>query len=60
MRSYLSKVLEIPRECQPIIIGITGHVEDKFIQEGMMSGMDRVCSKPFYSKSFKDILQEYN
>jgi len=47
IRRHLDK-LGIVRRKQPIIVGVTGHVGEKFIDEGMASGMDTVCSKPFY------------
>ena len=43
----------------PIIIGVTGHVEEKFKQEGIQSGMDDVQSKPLYLKQMKAVLAKY-
>ena len=35
-----------PRQSQPTIIGITGHVLDAFRNQGLEAGMDQVLSKP--------------
>ena len=39
---------------QPIIIGITGHVEESFKTQGLQAGMNEVCGKPM---TFKDIFK---
>ena len=44
---------------QPIIVGVTGHVEDMFKLEGLTAGMDEVQSKPFYIQSLKIVLYTY-
>lgn len=49
MRSYLADELNLPRSQQPIIIGVTGHVLEKYKKEGIAAGMDQICSKPLYS-----------
>ena len=59
MRDFFS-LSQVSREQQPIIIGVTGHVEDKFKQEGIKAGMDEVQSKPFYLKSMKSVLDKYS
>ena len=40
MRAYLGNELKIPRSEQPIIIGITGHVLEKYKKDGKDAGMD--------------------
>ena len=42
----------------PKIIGVTGHVQESFRQEGLNAGMDKIHSKPFYLKDLKAVLKE--
>ena len=44
--------MEIPRELQPKIIAITGHVENEYVQKAYKSGMDRVYPKPLPIQEF--------
>ena len=53
IREYLERVQKIKRDEQPIIVGITGHVQDSFHQEGLSAGMDIVKSKPFFLSTLK-------
>ena len=48
IRDHLTHQLSIKREDQPLIIGVTGHVLDKFKNEGLKAGMDRILEKPCY------------
>ena len=48
------------KEKQPIIIGITGHVQQKFHQEGLDAGMDVVQSKPFLIQTLKELISQYS
>ena len=50
MRTYLKDELGIQRSQQPIIIGVTGHVLDKYKKDGIDAGMDKIYSKPLYAK----------
>lgn len=50
MRTYLQDELNIPRSQQPIIIGVTGHVLDKYKKDGVDAGMDQIYSKPLYAE----------
>ena len=59
IRLLLSNQYSIARENQPKIIGITGHVLDKFREQGIDAGMDQVHSKPLNSKTLKKILDDY-
>ena len=52
-------MLGLTLEEQPIIIGVTGHVDEKFHDEGRHSGMNEVQSKPFYLKAIKEVLSKY-
>ena len=49
----------IPREVQPKIIGVTGHVLKTFTNEGMKAGMDEVVAKPMYTDILEEILRKY-
>ena len=40
MRNYMGEKLGIHREKQPIIIGVTGHVQSAFKEQGKEAGMD--------------------
>ena len=60
IRNYLTNQLKIDRDSQPIIIGITGHVQSSFQQEGLDAGMDQVKSKPFFLDSLQEILTKYS
>lgn len=42
---------KVKREDQPQIVGITGHVQDKFKNQGIEAGMDQVVDKPLYKKT---------
>ena len=42
----MRKYLEEQNQTQPIIIGVTGHVDDKFVEEGKKAGMNEIYSKP--------------
>ena len=44
---------------QPSIIGVTGHVQKGFMQNGLKAGMDQVEHKPFYLSSVKKVMQKY-
>ena len=45
---FLKNEQKLPEEELPIIIGITGHVHQKFILEGLNAGMNKVIEKPCY------------
>ena len=57
MRSFFKRM---SLEKEPIIIGITGHAQESFIQEGINAGMDEVYSKPFYYDNLQRILANIN
>ena len=50
------KEKKVSRSKQPIIIGLTGHVQQSFQKEGIDAGMNIVRSKPFLSKNLKEIV----
>jgi len=60
IRAILKDKFKLSREEQPVIIGITGHVLDKFKKGGLKAGMDEILSKPLYSNVLKSILLKYN
>ena len=49
---------DIPREKQPRIVAITGHIENEYVQKAINSGMDKVYSKPFPIKEFGMLLMQ--
>ena len=44
----------------PIIIGLTGHSQDEFKQQGLDAGMDEVVEKPLYAHVLRAIIAKYN
>ena len=54
IRAYLKHKNE-----KPIIIGVTGHVQESFKQKGIGAGMDTIYGKPLYSTVMKEILNTY-
>lgn len=59
IRNHLTYDLLIERSEQPIIIGVTGHVLERYKIQGEEAGMDDVYPKPFYIESLKDINRKY-
>ena len=41
------------------IVGITGHVQSKFQEEGIKAGMDEILAKPIYAGDLKKTLIKY-
>ena len=58
IRQFLEKKMMLERRQQPKIIGITGHAHNKFKDEGLNAGMDRVEIKPCYFSVTDNIVQE--
>jgi CheY-like chemotaxis protein len=58
IRKFLNEKGE-KMEIQPIIVGVTGHVQEKFTNMGIESGMQRVISKPLYFKNLFQLLQDF-
>jgi CheY-like chemotaxis protein len=57
MRKYMAEHLGLARHEQPLIVGVTGHVQDSFKQEGLSAGMDIILAKPVSSLQIKNVLQ---
>jgi len=49
----------VKRKDQPIIIGLTGFSDQKFVNLGLASGMDEVFSKPIYVDKLQEIFRKY-
>lgn len=45
---------------QPIISGLTGHVEESYVQRSIESGMNQVLSKPVNINLLKNTLVKMN
>ena len=43
---------------QPIISAVTGHMEQMYIDQAVMSGMNQVMSKPVNALCLKDLVKE--
>ena len=48
-----------PKESQPVLIGITGHVHQDFTKKGIEAGMTEVLSKPCYVDNIVKVLIKY-
>ena len=59
IRYTLQREFGLKRQDQPIIIGITGHVESSFRKEGQKAGMDDILPKPLYKNMLKATLEKY-
>jgi CheY-like chemotaxis protein len=46
------------RALQPIISAVTGHMEQLYIDQAILSGMNQVLSKPVNSLCLRDLLTE--
>ena len=57
LRLYYQNDLGIDNMHQPTIVGVSGHVEDHFIQQGLSAGMDCFESKPLYANRLMAILK---
>ena len=60
IRKFLKKEFKQKREEQPTIIGVTGHVQDKFKKAGQKAGMDKILPKPLYLDVLKETLIQYS
>ena len=52
--------IDIPREQQPKIVAITGHVENEYVKKAINCGMDKVYPKPLPIKEFGQMLMKMN
>ena len=43
---------------QPVIIAVTGHSEEAYVEIALKAGMNRVISKPANIKEIQDVIQE--
>ena len=50
----------IPREEHPIILGVTGHVQNQYKVQGIEAGMDDVIAKPIYFDVLKAWITRLN
>lgn len=48
MRNFLASEMNIDRERQPKIVGLTGHAIKEYHDKGIEAGMDSVLSKPIH------------
>ena len=59
MRQYMDFDLQLDRDSQPNIIGVTGHVLEEYQNEGLEAGMDEIIAKPLYIGVLKNMLAKY-
>jgi len=43
---------------QPVIVAVSGHVEDKYIQRALNSGMDRCIAKPAKVEDIREAIEQ--
>ena len=55
IREYYNH-LNFEKSEQPRIVGVTGNVQDEYVTQGKMSGMDQILSKPLYASTLKRVL----
>ena len=55
----IRKFINCNNYLQPIIVGVTGHVQESFKKEGLDAGMDKIYPKPFYLKDLEEVLKQY-
>ena len=44
---------------QPVIIGISGHIQQEFIEKGKDAGIDEILPKPMYIKTLRKIMKDH-
>ena len=59
IRDYLTNKRKLPRDQQPVIVSLTGHVSDAYKNEGIKAGMDDMLPKPIYQKVLKQLLVKH-
>ena len=52
--------MDIESSRQPLIFGVTGHVEKEYITRAIESGMNKVYSKPLHLNEFGKMMIEQN
>ena len=55
----IRKFLEHEKAQQPRIVGITGHVTEKFKEEGTKAGVDEIVPKPMQYKKLEELITQY-
>jgi CheY-like chemotaxis protein len=59
IREYFESI-DLKREDQPKIIGVTGHVLEDFYRQGHEAGMDEIVAKPLYIQILSNLLAKYH
>ena len=59
IRELLTNKFQVDLKDQPVIIGVTGHVDDRFKKDGIKAGMNEIASKPLYKDDLKDLINKY-
>lgn len=59
IRRFLTHIMDLQRDQQPSIFGLTGHCTNSFKIKGLQSGMDLVLSKPIYYIKLEKLLYQY-
>ena len=55
MRSYI----KAEKLQEPIIVGVTGHTQPQYLEQGRKAGMNEILTKPLYIDVLKTILMKY-
>lgn len=59
-RMYKNDFNICDRKRQPLIVGVSGHAQSQYEEQGLKAGMDRFESKPLYADSLQEILVQAN
>ena len=59
IRAYLNNQLKLNKENQPLIVGITGHVQESFKRMGFDAGMNEIIHKPVNKDHLMEVLIKY-
>ena len=59
IRTFLTHQMDLQRDQQPRIFGLTGHCTNSFTIKGLQSGMDLVLSKPIYYIKLEKLLYQH-
>ena len=54
---FVEQLGQKDKDSQPMIVGVSGHVQTIFVNEGIKAGMDMIESKPLYANRLTKILQ---
>ena len=58
IREFINEMIQEGHQVkQPVILGVSGHLEETYVQRGLNSGMDRVIGKPASVENIQEAIQ---